>query len=95
MRTYTFLLLRPDYAAATFGHDTFCAYVRGATVEEALDSARADACRADDQDQECMEDYHCLFCTDGHVRSYQDGAGGVSEPLPRKPRGGRGEHADL
>jgi hypothetical protein len=74
-KPYTILLLRPDYVAATFGHDTFCAHVKGKTREAALAEARAAACAADGQDT--PDDYYCLFCTDGHVVDYQDGAGGV------------------
>ena len=78
MKPYTILLLRPDYVAATFGHDTFCAHVEGPTADAALAEARAAACEADEQ--ETPEDYYCLFCTDGHVKDYQDGAGGVCTP---------------
>jgi len=78
MKPYTILLVRPDCVAATFGYDTFCAHVEGQTVEAALDAARASACESDDHDT--PEDYYCLFCTDGHVVNYQDGAGGVWSP---------------
>ena len=65
MKPYTVLLLRPDYVADTYGHDTFCAHVEGLTVADALAAARAAVCEADGQ--ETPEDYHCLFCTAGHV----------------------------
>lgn len=78
MKPYTVLLLRPDYVTAAFGHDTFCAHVRGDTPEVALNAARAAACEADNEDT--PEDYYCLFCADGHVIDYQDGAGGVCTP---------------
>jgi len=76
MKPYTILLLRPDYIASTFGHDTFCTHVEGETATDALIAARKAACEADKSDR--PEDYYCLFCTDGHVIDHQDGAGGVS-----------------
>jgi hypothetical protein len=78
MKPYTVLLLRPDYAAATFGQDTFCAYVEGMTPEDALIAARSAACDEDDTDT--PEDYYCQFCADGHIINYQDGCGGVWNP---------------
>lgn len=74
-KPYTVLLLRPDYVAETFGHDTFCTHVMGETPASALIAARKEACSADESDN--PEDYHCLFCVDGHVLGYQDGMGGV------------------
>ena len=78
MKPYTVLLLRPDYVANTFGHDTFCVHTVAASTVAALTAARAAACETDEQD--VPEDYYCLFCTDGHVVDYQDGAGGVHAP---------------
>lgn len=78
LKKYTVLLLRPDYMAATFGHDTFCAYASGATPVEALADARAAAAECDDADP---EDYYCLLCTNGHIIDYQDGRGGVIPDL--------------
>lgn len=74
-KPYTVLLLRPDYIAATFGHDTFCAHVRAPNPREALVAARVAACEADVTDYPC--DYYCLLCADGHITDYQDGEGEV------------------
>lgn len=64
-KPYTVLLLRPDYLADPFGQDTFCSFVYGKTAEEAIAAARAEVCESDETDT--PEDYHCLFCTYGHV----------------------------
>ena len=76
MKKWTVLLLRPDYLAATFGHDTFCAHVYGKTSAEALAAARNEAIAAD-HTTSGAEDYYCLLCIRGHHKSYVDGCGGV------------------
>lgn len=76
-RPWTIMLLRPDYAAATFGHDCYRALVTGATAARALKKARAAACEEDERPPECAEDYYCLSCVEGHHRDYHDGEGGV------------------
>lgn len=72
---WTVLLLRPDDIAGTFGHDTFCAHVEGATPKEALVAAQTEACKTDDYEE--LDNYYCLFCIKGHVVNYVDGHGGV------------------
>jgi hypothetical protein len=74
---YTVLLLRPDYAAATFGHDTFLAHVTGENVGAALTAARRAACKADETSE--PEDYYCLFCAKGHMDDLTDGSGSVCD----------------
>lgn len=75
---WTVLLLRPEYAAGTFGRDIVCLHVNGSTAADALESARANVCETDEW--VFPEDYYCLFCASGHFRNLADGNGGVSEP---------------
>lgn len=64
MIPFTVLLLYPDYAADTFGQDTYLAYVHAVDAEEAVTKAR-DQVRVADQDP---FDFHCLFsCIGFHV----------------------------
>lgn len=79
MKQWKVLLLRPDYAAATFGHDTYCAHILAETPKEALWEARQDAIKTDGTS--VPEDYYCLSCTEGWTRDYSDGDGGVTGPL--------------
>lgn len=72
---WTVLLLRPDYAADTFGHDTFLDRVMARTPAEALRIAQANACHTDNTD--VPEDYFCLLCSHGHLQDLSDRGGGV------------------
>lgn len=74
---WTILLLRPDYAAATYGQDTYLSHITAPTAAKALELAREDACRTDENGPECREDYYCLFCTPGAHIDLSDGNGGV------------------
>lgn len=76
---WTVLLLRSDYAAATYGHDTILLHVEGATAKDAVDCAKVEAARIDEHVCPEAEDYYCLFCTPGHLKNYSDGAGGGVE----------------
>jgi len=78
MKKWTVLLLRPDYLAATFGHDTFCAFVEAETPAQALVAARNAAIVAD-ENPDGAADYYCLLCIRGFHQSYEDGYGGVGE----------------
>jgi hypothetical protein len=60
---FTVLLLRPDYAADTYGHDTYLAYVDADTVEEAITFARADL----ESEVEVPDDLHVLLVARGHI----------------------------
>lgn len=76
MKKWTVLLLRPDYLAEIFGHDTFRAFVEAETPAEALAAARNEVIVAD-QNPGWAADYYCLLCIRGHHKSYVDGAGEV------------------
>ena len=65
MKPYTVLLLRPDYIADEFGHDTYLAYVHARTPREAKRVAQ-DEVRLVDGDAADSEDYHPLFIIEGH-----------------------------
>ena len=72
MNNYTVLLLRPDYIADEFGHDTYLAHVVATTAEDAQMRAQVEA-RDSDQDSDSDEwndptDYHVLFTAMGHLR---------------------------
>jgi hypothetical protein len=64
---WTVLLLRPDYAAEDFGHDTLTLHVKAVTEACAAEAARKRACGLDGTDEPA--DYYCLFCARGAVRN--------------------------
>ena len=72
---WTVLLLRPDYVASEFGHDTLLMHVMATTTRKALKLAQADACLIDHT--EIPEDYYCLLCTHEYLLDLSDGHGGV------------------
>ena len=74
---WTVLLLRPDYVASEFGHDTLLVHVMATTPTEALSMAQAEACLIDRT--ETPEDYYCLLCTHGHLPDFSDGHGGANK----------------
>jgi len=81
MKKWTVLLLRPDYIAGTFGHDTYCGHVEAKTPSEALRISQEDACWTDNiTKDEHRDDYYCLSCVEGHHQDYVDGSGGVVDP---------------
>ena len=79
---WTVLLLRPDYRAATFGHDTLCLHlVQGPEdcsvqnlIPEALPLGVDDWNPRDDD----PADWYILSCIKGHHEDYIDGQGGVN-----------------
>lgn len=77
MKTWTILLLRPDYVAATFGHDAILLREQALSSTAALAQARISACEEDEQPTEQAEDYYCLFCCKGRPENLVDGSGGV------------------
>ena len=77
LRNYTVLLLRPDYIASEFGHDTFCARIKAESPTDALLQAKVEACKTDDNDVQNHEDYYSLSCTIGWRKDFVDGNGGV------------------
>jgi hypothetical protein len=58
---------------ATFGHDTYLARVSAKSATDALATARACACEADER--ETPEDYYCLYCARGWRTNWADGHG--------------------
>lgn len=80
MKTWTILLLRPDYVAATFGHDTILIQEKAADSITALAQARKAACEIDELDEQDpikAYDYYCLFCCQGTPKNLVNGCGGV------------------
>jgi hypothetical protein len=80
-KQWTVLLLRPDFVASEFGHDTYCTHVEAKTPSEALRISQEEACITDELDvAQDRDSYYCLFCVEGHVHDYTDGSGGVVDP---------------
>lgn len=75
MKKYTVLLLRPDYIADEFGKDTYLAHVEANSVGGAIAQAQLEAWTADDcpDESDCCDDYHALFCTEGHLSDLSAG----------------------
>jgi hypothetical protein len=46
VKTYTVLLLYPDYLAETFGQETFLACIKAKTVQHAIQRAQKEAFKA-------------------------------------------------
>ena len=57
---WTVLLLRPDYVAEDFGHDTLTLHVKAVTEACAAEAAQKRAYELDGTDEPA--DYYCLFC---------------------------------
>jgi hypothetical protein len=74
---YTVLLLRPDYVASEYGHDTLLLCVDAQDPREAVEAARNDAQRIESYGGDVVEteDYWCLLCCRGEVMDYSDGRG--------------------
>ena len=77
---FTILLLRPDYMAATYGHDTYLAHVFAEDYPRAIDAARDEVAKADNlvvtpDDEVLKRDYHVLFACNGHIEDI--GMGGA------------------
>lgn len=68
MNSYTVLLLRPDYMAATFGQDTFLAHVVANGPADAVHIAQFRAVVADGSGTDPI-DYVPLFVCLGHQRN--------------------------
>ena len=82
MNNYTVLLLRPEYLADEFGHDTYLAHVTANGVAAAMEAAQCDAWTADTTGEVPDEsgdlygspnDYHVLFATMGHLKDMSRG----------------------
>ena len=68
---WTVLLLKPDYAADEFGHDTLELHVEAVTEACAVKAARKLAREIDETGE--PEDYYCLFCARGTVCNLAQG----------------------
>jgi len=70
-KTYTVLLLRPDYMADSYGSDTFMTSVEAKDPVEALHLAREEVIECDHEDVDEFhehhepEDYLCLLLIEG------------------------------
>ena len=62
---WTVLLLRPDYVAEDFGHDTLTLHVKAVTEACAAEAAWKRAGGLDGTGEPA--DYYCLFCARGTV----------------------------
>jgi hypothetical protein len=69
MKPFTVLLLYPDYAAETFGHDTWMAHARARNSKDADLRARRDASNAIANQPLAIEheDWHTLAVFEGHL----------------------------
>lgn len=73
MKSYTFLLLRPDYVAESFGADTYLAHVKAIDVHEAKKVAQKEVSAADSVGNDGLyefdyDDYHVLAVFEGHLK---------------------------
>lgn len=66
LNKYSVLLLRPDYIACTFGHDTYYTHVVARNAKMAVRAARRDVCEADGQATGAAIDYYVLLVLAGH-----------------------------
>lgn len=73
-RTYTVLLLRPDYSTDNYGQDTYMTHIDALNVEAAIRLARVEALQADTPPEDRkglsynnLEDYFVLLVAEGHV----------------------------
>ena len=66
MNKYTVILLRPDYIADTFGHDTYIAHVTASDADNAVLSAQLDVFSADGERADDHRNYHPLAVFRGH-----------------------------
>lgn len=65
--SYTVLLLRPDYVADVYGQDTYMAWCKGDSVEEAIRRAQWEVAAIDEVDD--LDDYFVLAVFEGHLTS--------------------------
>lgn len=66
LNKYSVLLLRPDYIAGTFGHDTYYTHVVARNAKMAVREARRDVCKTDEQDVGAANNYYVLLVLAGH-----------------------------
>lgn len=69
MKSYTVLLLYPDYLAESFGHETYLAHVEARSLRAAIKLAQLQARRAQGyvyDESQSSEDFACLLVIKGH-----------------------------
>lgn len=72
LKPYTVILLYPDYAADSFGHDTYIDCVQAQSAEKAAQRCKQQAYEANDDIEE-PDDFHCLAVIRGvHDIVYED-----------------------
>ncbi len=76
-RLFTVLLLKPDYIADDYGHDTCLTHVEAHTVESAQELGQVIACHADcadeaEREDSNPEDYHVLAVFEGHLPNLKE-----------------------
>ena len=64
-KTYTVILLRPDYATSNYGQDTWCGEGKGATPKEAMEDAKR-SLMEDDDDIKDTDDLFVIACIEGN-----------------------------
>lgn len=75
LKKYSVLLLRPDYVAGEFGHDTYYAFITASTITAAVTCAQQHACLADDEPMESTHDYYVLLVLEGHHKDLSRAGG--------------------
>lgn len=65
MKKWTVILLYPDYAAETYGHDTFMTSVEAEDPEGAVREARDEACDALEERPDNPEDFFVVAVIEG------------------------------
>lgn len=73
---YSVLLLYPDYAAESYGQDTFYDLVEADTPSEAVAKARRNVIESNpEMDIEHPGDFFLLLLVEGHHMALSDGCG--------------------
>lgn len=71
MKTYTIMLLYPDYASDQFGREHFVNVVKARTIREAVKKVRKSACEANTTEGNCQihdpEDFAVIAAFAGEV----------------------------
>lgn len=76
-RTYTVLLLRPDYATSHYGQDTYLTNVEATTVKAAVRRARLELWGVDTSNvkptRDDLQDYFVLLVAEGRITDINPG----------------------
>lgn len=77
LRTYTVLLLRPDYVTDDYGQDTYMTNVEATTVKTAVRRARLEVLGVDTPNakptRDDLQDYFVLFVAEGRITDINPG----------------------